>query len=117
MGEDWPLRVIASTTCHGPECIKYLSGPNNNDDDDDDDNDDDDDDKVDDSNTDSIERHKSRFFTIYPLHRLMSPTRLPKWRGRNRVQITCNTPSAHHARRVVCHVVRRESPAIKFEGV
>ena len=39
-----------------------------------------------------------------------------KWPGRNRVQITCNTSSAHHAH-VVCHLVRRGSSAIKFNRV
>ena len=33
-----------------------------------------------------------------------------KWPGRNRVQITCNTL-------ITCHVVRRDSSAMKFDRV
>ena len=36
---------------------------------------------------------------------------------RNHVQITCNTSGSHHMQHVVCHMVRRDSPAIKFEIV
>ena len=36
---------------------------------------------------------------------------------RNRVQITCNTLSAYHVQHIVCHVVRRDSSAIKFDRV
>ena len=35
----------------------------------------------------------------------------------NRVQITCNPPSAYHAQPAVCHVVRRDSSAIKLDRV
>ena len=37
--------------------------------------------------------------------------------GRNRVQITCNTSSTYHVQHVTCHVVRRDSAAIKFDRV
>ena len=42
---------------------------------------------------------------------------LLKWPRRNRVQITCNTPSAYHVQRVVCHLVRRDSSAFKFDRI
>ena len=37
--------------------------------------------------------------------------------GRNRVQITRNTLSAYHVQPAVCHVVRRDSSAMKFDRV
>ena len=40
------------------------------------------------------------FFTI-SLRGEPSPTRMLKWPGRNRVQITCNTSSAYHVQHVV----------------
>ena len=43
-----------------------------------------------------------------------SPTRTLKRSWRKSVQITCNTSSAYHVQRV-CHVVRRDSSAIKFD--
>ena len=46
-----------------------------------------------------------------------SPTHTLKWPGRNRVQITCKTSSARYVQHVVCHVVRRDSSAIKFDRV
>ena len=55
------------------------------------------------------------FFTTSSLHRELSPTRTRKWPRRNRVQITRNTSSAYHAQRVVCHLVRRDSSAIKSD--
>ena len=51
------------------------------------------------------------------LRRELSPTRTLKWSGRNRVQITCNTSGAYHVQHVVCHVVRRDSSAIKIDRV
>ena len=36
---------------------------------------------------------------------------------RNLVQITCNTSSAYHLERVMCHLVRVDSSAIKFDRV
>ena len=47
----------------------------------------------------------------------LSPTRALKWPGSNRVQITCNTSGAHHVQQVICHMVRRDSSAIKFGRV
>ena len=32
-------------------------------------------------------------------------------------QITCNTSSAYHVQHVVCHLVRRDSSAVKFDRV
>ena len=40
-----------------------------------------------------------------------------KWPRHNGVKITCNTSSAYHVQRVVCHLVRRDSSAIKFDRV
>ena len=51
------------------------------------------------------------------LRRELSPARTLKWPGHNRVQITCNTSSAYHAQPAVCHLVRRDSSAIKFDRV
>ena len=45
------------------------------------------------------------------LRRELSPTRTLKW------QITCNTSIAYHVQHAVCHVVRRDSLAIKFGRV
>ena len=73
------------------------------------------------NNNNRIERRNSRFFflflTIASLHRELSPTRTLKWPGRNRVQITCDTQSAHHVQHVVCRLVRRDSSAIKIGRV
>ena len=52
-------------------------------------------------NNDRIQRRNSRFFTISSLRRISSSTRTLKWPGRNCVQITCNTSSAHHVQHVV----------------
>ena len=57
------------------------------------------------------------FLTIFSLRRELSPTHTLKWPRNNRVKITCNTPSAYHVQRVVCHLVRRDSSAIKFDRV
>ena len=57
------------------------------------------------------------FFFLNNLSTAPSPTRSLKWPGRNRVQITCNTSGAYHVQHVVCHVLRRDSSAIKFERV
>ena len=45
------------------------------------------------------------------------PTRTLKWPRHNRVKITCNTSNVYHVQRVVCHLVRRDSSAIKFDRV
>ena len=57
------------------------------------------------------------FFTISSLHDELPPTRTFKWPRCHREQITCNTLSAYHAQRVVCHLVRRDSSATKFDRV
>ena len=64
-----------------------------------------------------IESRNSRFFTISSLRRKLSPTRTLNWPGSNLVQITCNSQSAHHVQHVVCHLVRRDSSAIKIGRV
>ena len=66
-------------------------------------------------NDNNIQRRSSRCFTIPSLPRERSSTRTLKWPGRSRVQITCNTSGADRVRRVVCHVVGRDSRAIKFD--
>ena len=38
-----------------------------------------------------------------------------KWPGRNSVQIKRKTSSAYHVQHVVCHMVRRDSSAAKFD--
>ena len=76
------------------------NGNNNSDDGDGDDDDDDDD------NNNCIERRKSRFFTISSLRRELSPTRMLKWPGRNRVRIACNTSNSYRVQHVVYHVAR-----------
>ena len=63
----------------------------------------------------AFKRRSSRFFTISSLRRELSPTRTLKWPRYNRVKITCNTSSAYHVQRVVCHIVRRDSSGIKFD--
>ena len=57
------------------------------------------------------------FFKISSLRRELSPTCTLKWPRRYRVQITCNTLSTYHVQRVMCHIVRRDSSAIKFYRV
>ena len=71
------------------------------------------------NNNNRIQRRYSRFFTISSQRRELSPTRTLKWPGRNRVQITCNTSRAYHVQvsYVTCHLVRRDSSAIKFDRV
>ena len=53
------------------------------------------------NNNNRIQRSNLRFFTISSLHHEPSPTRTLKWPERNRVQITCNTPSTCHEQRVM----------------
>ena len=55
------------------------------------------------NNNNRIQRRYSRFFTISSQCCKLSPARTTKWPGRNRVQITCNTSSAHHVQ-VSCYV-------------
>ena len=69
-----------------------------------------------DDNNNRIERHNPRFFTISSLRRGLPATRSLRWPGRNRLQITCNASGAHHVQ-YVCHMVRRDSSAIKFDRV
>ena len=87
------------------------------------------------NNNNRIQRRYSRFFTFSSLRREPSLTRTLKWPGRKRVEsraahrglITCSTSSAYHVQhierlsraacRFTCHVVRRDSSAIKFEVI
>ena len=71
------------------------------------------------NNSNRTERRRLRFLTISSQRRELSPTRTLKWPGRNRVQITCNTPSAYHVQHVVLRATgyRRDSLAIKFDRV
>ena len=69
------------------------------------------------NNNNRTERGNSRFSTISSLRRELTPTRTLKWPGRDRVQITCNTSSAYHVQPAVCHLVRRDSSAIKSDRV
>ena len=57
----------------------------------------------DNNNSNHIQRRNSRFFTVSSLRSELSPIHTLKWPGRNRVQIVCNTLSAHH----MLHVVLR----------
>ena len=74
---------------------------NNNNDDDDDDDDNNNNNNNNDNDNNHIQRRNSRFLTISSLRRELSPTRTLKWRGRNRVQITCNTSSTYHVQHVL----------------
>ena len=58
-----------------------------------------------------------KIFTISSLHWELSPTCTFKWPGRNYVQIMCNTSIVHHMPHAVCHLVQRDSSAIKFDRV
>ena len=69
----------------------------------------------DNNNNNRIERCNSRFFTTSSLRRKLSPTRTLELPGTNRMQITCNTSSAYHVQHAVCHLVQRDSSAIKFD--
>ena len=62
------------------------------------------------------------FFTISSQRRKLSPACTLKWPGRNRVQITCKSRATHRALimctfPVTCHLVRRDSSAIRFDRV
>ena len=66
------------------------------------------------SNSNRIQRPYSRFCTISSQRRELSPTRTLKWPGHNRVQITWNTLNSITCKcHVTCHLVRRDSSAIK----
>ena len=69
------------------------------------------------NNNNCIQRRSSRFSTISLLRHELSPNRTLKWRRHNSVKIKCNTPKVYHVQRVVCHLVWRDSSAIKFDRV
>ena len=54
------------------------------------------------------------FYNLFTVQEL-SPTRTLKWLGRNGVQITCNTLSAYHVQHGMCHVVQKDSSAVKCD--
>ena len=56
-------------------------------------------------------------FAISSLRRELSPTLTLKWPERNHVQTTYNSPRAYHVQHAVCHVVGKDSSAIKFNRV
>ena len=63
------------------------------------------------NNNNRIQRRYSRFFTISSQRRELSPTRTLEWPRRNRLQITCNTSSAHHVQHVVLRATWYEGTA------
>ena len=69
------------------------------------------------NNNNRIERRNSRCFTISSPHCKPCQIYTLKWPRRNCVQIICNTSSVHHVQRFTCHIVRRDSSAIKFDRV
>ena len=66
---------------------------------------------------DHIERDTFEISTIFPLRCKLSPACMLKWPGHNGVQIMCNTSSAYRMPHVLCHVIRRDSSATKFDRV
>ena len=63
------------------------------------------------NNNNHIQRCNSRFFTISPLCRELSPTRTLMWPGRIRVQIMCNTSSAYLVQHVMLNATWYEGTA------
>ena len=74
-----------------------------------------------DNNNNRTEKRKSRFLQSPCCQPLAAPRTVSNTyaqrSGSNRVHITRNTSSAHHVLHVVCHVVRRDGSAIKFDRV
>ena len=68
-------------------------------------------------NNNDIDRCNSRYFTLSSLHHELSPTCTLKGPGHNGVQIMSNALGAYQVRRVVCHVVRRDSSTSKSDRV
>ena len=63
------------------------------------------------------ERRISRFLAISLLRREQSLACIFRWPGCGRVYMSCNTSGAYHVQYAVCHVIRRDSSAIKFDRV
>ena len=63
------------------------------------------------NNKNCIQRRSSRFFTVFSLHRELSPTRTLKWPGRNCVQIKCSTSSVYHIQPVMLRATWYEGTA------
>ena len=68
-----------------------------------------------------VRRNSRSFFHNFPQspHCAMNcpPTCRPKWLESNCTPIKCNTLGVYHQQYVVCHIVQRDSSAIKFERV
>ena len=62
------------------------------------------------------QRRNYRFF-FYNLTAPLSSTRTLKRQGRNSVKVRCNISSAYHMQHAVCHVVRRDSAAVKSDRI
>ena len=58
-----------------------------------------------------IQRCNSRISTVSSLRREPTPARTFKWPGSNRVQITCNTSSAHHVQHIMLRATWYEGTA------
>ena len=71
------------------------------------------------NNNNRIERRKSRFFwySLLTASQTDSNTHTLKRPGHNCVQIMCITLSTHHVQHAMCHAVRRDSSATKFDRV
>ena len=63
----------------------------------------------------NIERHNLRFVTIRSLRHKLSQTRRFKWPGHGCVQTTYDTTGTYHVQHAVCHMVGRNSSAVKFD--
>ena len=69
------------------------------------------------SSSNRIERRNSRRIIMSSLRRELSPNTYAHGPGCNHVLITCNTSGAYQVQLAVCHVIRRDSSAIKFGRV
>ena len=58
-----------------------------------------------------------KIFKISSLHCRLFQTCTLKWPGHNHVQITCSTLSDYYMQHVLCHVIWKDSSAIKFDKV
>ena len=61
------------------------------------------------------ERRDSKICIFSSLGHGLSPTPTLNWPRLNGVKITCSTSGDHQVRHVVCHVVQKDSSAIKFD--
>ena len=70
-----------------------------------------------DNNNNDIKRRNLRYFAISSLSFKPSATYTFKWPRCSCVQNTCSTLVACHVQYIVCHVVQKDSSAIKFDRV